>query len=88
MTLLDQDLLSFTSGHFYRCHQKSPEIVSGHPLGNNPMYLDTDSSAQSIVKGQQAECSTRDLNTQSCSARIVFILKEKIILFKLIVRGN
>lgn len=69
MTLLDQDLLSFTSGHFYRCHQKSPENVSGHPLGNNPMYSDSDSRAQSIVKGQQAECSTWDLNTQSCSAK-------------------
>lgn len=63
MTLLDQDLVSFTSEHFYRCHQTSPEIVSGHPLGNSPMYSNIDSCAQSIVKGQQAEYSTRDLNT-------------------------
>lgn len=48
MTLLDQDVLSFTSGHFYRFHQTSPEIVSGHPLCNSPMYSDIDSCAQSI----------------------------------------
>lgn len=33
------------------------------------MYSNIDSCAQSIVKGQQAECSTRTLNTQSCSAK-------------------
>lgn len=69
MTLLNQDLLGLRAEHFYHCLQKSPEIVSGHPLGNNPMYSDIDSCAQSIVKGQQAECSTRDFNTQSCSAK-------------------
>lgn len=59
------DFFCFASKHSYRRHQTSSQIVSANSL----MYSNIDSCAQSIVKGQQAECSTRTLNTQSCSAK-------------------
>lgn len=50
--------------HFY---QTSPEIVSGHSIDKSLMYPNIDSCAQSIEERQLPECSTRDLNTKSCS---------------------
>lgn len=58
MTLFEQNRIA--SKQFYRRHQRSPQI------GKSPMYPNTDSCAQSIVKRQLPECSTRDLNTKSC----------------------
>lgn len=60
MTLFKQNLIAYE--HFYRPHQTSTQI------GKNPMYSNTDSCAQSIVK-RQPECSTRGLNTKSCPAK-------------------
>lgn len=61
-------VLRFASKHSYRRHQTS-QIVSKPSLAKSPMYSNIDSCAQSIAEGQQAERSTRDLNTQSCSAK-------------------
>lgn len=49
--------------------QTSPQIVSGRSIGKSPMYPNIESCAQSIEERQLPECSTRDLNTKSCSAK-------------------
>lgn len=59
MTLFEKNLIAYE--RFYRPHQTSTQI------GKNPMYSNTDSCAQSIVK--RPECSTRGLNTKSCPAK-------------------
>lgn len=63
-----QHFLRFASKNSYRRHQTS-QIVSGPSLAKSPVYSNIDSCAQSIAEGQQAKRSTRDLNTQSCSAK-------------------
>lgn len=71
MALIEQHSLRLriASEHFYLRHQTSPQIVSGHSISKSPLCSTIDSCALSIVEGQLPECSTRDLNTKSCSAK-------------------
>lgn len=66
MTLRKRRSLPTAHDHFY---QTSPQIVSGHSIGKSPMYPNINSCAQSIKERQLPECSTRDFNTKSCSAK-------------------